>query len=225
MKTTQEQSGNQSRNYNLKKLETEFIRTSVYDEFMDLKNQYQFQLFHLTVTWQAIYNLKPHEWGLKNHISTKEGILNDQFQRFYIRNLVPYLIDKRRLGTNNRPIQPIAVCFIEDPKKKNYQKNQKSIRHFGNREDLHHHCLIAAKGMATERLLLLCGTDTLEPHFQEHDRSNSDEYKCIYSSDLKEIVNTKIQVPYPNKKLWKFREETMLKFNYPINYDRLGQCN
>lgn len=207
-----------SNKYNLRKIETNHIRNQIYDEFMNLKNCHQFKLYHLTVTWQQTYKLNPYEFGLTNHLASKEVVLNDQFTRFYIRNLVPYLIDRRRVGTSNRHLQPIAVCFLEDSD----CERKKSVKHFGNRESLHHHCLIAAKDGSELRLKHLSGVDTFKNHFRFFDRSNSDEYKCIYSSDLKEITNTEVQVDYPSKKLWKFREKTMLKFNYPIDYDRLN---
>ncbi len=194
--------------YDLQVLETNFLRSKVEDDFKSLKEKYEFQLFHLTITWLRT----------QHDLNTKK--MNKQFEQFYTRNLIPYAISKRRVSSSNRRLQPIAVCFIEDGKDEN-----KNIRHKGNCALLHHHCIIAAKGIAASNLTALCGTNTIKPKLMILDRSNCDNFEYICTSDLKEITNPSVQLYYPSKNLWKFKEESMLRFNYPFCEDIIDSFN
>lgn len=199
-----ERSRTKTNTYILKELETNFIRDKVQNDFLTLKNQYQFYLFHLSITW------------IKTHIADNPDSVNQEFRRFYLGNLVPEMINERRLGSGNRPKQPIAVCFIEegDPRNKN-------LNHSGNCLLLHHHCLIAARHESASRLYSLSGVNTLKPYFEIKNKHTCIAYKFICTSDLKEIKNPDIQLRYASKNLWKFREESMLRFNYPIDWEKL----
>lgn len=204
MNQTLERSGTKSNAYLLKVLETTFIRDKVQDDLSTLKNQYQFQLFHLSVTW------------IKTDYPQTIRSVNKKFIYFYARNLVPDLIQERRMISRNRHIQPISVCFVEegDPSNKN-------LNHPGNCLLLHHHCLIAARDETASRLNSLCGLNTLKSHFRSRLKNYSNAFQSICTSDLKEITNPDIQLDYASKNLWKFREESILRFNYPINFESL----
>lgn len=201
MNETLERSRTKSNAYLLKELETTFIRNKVQDDFLTLKNQYQFHLFHLSVTW------------IKTYLADDPESVNKEFLLFYTRNLVPDLIQERRINSRNRHIQPIAVCFVEegDPENKN-------LNHPGNCLLLHHHCLIASRDETALRLHSLCGLNTLKPHFQSRSKNDCSAFHFICTSDLKEITNSDVQLRYASKNLWKFREESMLRFNYPIDW-------
>ncbi len=186
--------------FDLQVLETNFLRSKVANDFKSLKNKYKFQLFHLTVTWLST----------QHDLNTNK--MNKQFENFYLRNLIPYAISKRRVNSSNRRLQPIAVCFIEEGNDEN-----KNLRNKGNCALLHHHCIIAAKGTAASNLNALCGTNTIKSKLMILDRSNCDNFKYICTSSLKEIVNPTVQLHYPSKNLWKFKEESMLRFNYPVS--------
>jgi hypothetical protein len=194
-----------SNTYILKELETNFLRSKVQNDFLTLKNQYHFKLFHLSVTW------------IKTLIADEPESVNKDFFHFYTRNLVPELIQQRRLESSNRHLQPIAVCFVESGDSKN-----KNLNHSGNCLLHHHHCLIAARGESASRLLSFCGLNTLRPYFENRKKNASCSYQFICTSDLKEIANPDIQLRYASKNLWKFREESMLRFNYPIDYEKLS---
>jgi hypothetical protein len=199
-----ERSRTKTNTYVLKELETNFLRDKVQNDFLTLMNQYKFHLFHLSVTW------------IKTYLADDPKSVNQEFSRFYRGNLVPELIQERRLGSGNRPKQPIAVCFIEEGDTRN-----KNLNHSGNCLLLHHHCLIAARHETASRLHSLSGVNTLKSHFTNKKKNDCIAYLFICTSDLKEITNPDIQLRYASKNLWKFREESMLRFNYPINWERL----
>lgn len=200
-----EQSRTKSNQYLLKVLETNFIRDKIQNDFLTLKNRYKFHLFHMTVTW------------IKTPIPGDISSLNNDFLRFYTRNLVPDLLQERRINSKNRIFQPIAISFIEDGDAKN-----KNLMHPGNCQSLHHHCLLAARGKSAARLLALSGVNTLKPYFLKKQKNPCNAYQFICTSDLKEISNPDVQLRYASKSLWQFREETMLRFNYPIDYEKLN---
>lgn len=199
-----EQSRIKSNQYLLNVLETNFIRDKIQNDFLTLKNRYKFQLFHMTVTW------------IKTPIPGDVSSLNNDFLRFYTRNLLPDLIHERRINSKNRIFQPIAISFIKDGDPQN-----KNLMHPGNCQSLHHHCVIAARGKFAARLLSLSGINTMKPYFLKKQKNSCNAYQFICTTDLKENSNPDVQLRYASKGLWQFREETMLRFNYPINYEKL----
>ena len=193
----------------LKKIENNYIRNKVSNDFMELKNSYGFKLFHLTITWN------------QTHQEENPRLLNKDLNSLYRLYLVKYATNLNRMSKNNRHIQPIFVSIIDEGQDKN-----KSI--IGNCKKLHHHCLIAAKNKVAMRLISLCGTNTikgmchdLDSLYSKNKSNNFKIYNAICSTDLKEITNDEVQTRYPTKTLYKFDQEFMIKFNYPIDFDNI----
>jgi hypothetical protein len=191
----------------LKKIENIHIRDKVSKDFMELKSLHDYKLFHLTITWN------------KTHLDENPRHLNNDLNTLYRYYLVKYATNVNRISKNNRHIQPIFVSFIDE----GVDQNKSS---FGNCKKLHHHCLIAANNETVTRLMSICGKDTIKDMCQDLDflysrnkdgKSNNFKiYEAICSTDLKEITNDEIQTRYPSKTLYKFDEEFMMRFNYPI---------
>jgi hypothetical protein len=210
----------------LKRLEIDFIRQKVSSDYLRLKDEHNFKLFHLTITWN---NWKTSRYKSLEEVLSDESLernqlnqLNRDLNALYRHHLVKYACDVNRISKNNRHIQPIFVSFIDEGSESNKLSSS-------NCNKLHHHCLVAARDETAQRLLSLCGENTLKPMCAQQDiqfrksssRSTTDfrVYDAICTTDLKEITNDEVQTRYPSKMLDKFDEQYMLKFNYPIDFD------
>jgi hypothetical protein len=200
----------------LKKLENIHIQDKVSNDFMELKSKYNYKIFHLTITWN------------KTHLQENPSHLNDDFINLYFKYIIKFATNVKRISKNNRHLQPILVSFIDEGKDQN-----KSLT--ANCKKLHHHCLIAATDKTAERLESLCGLNTVKPMcerldvlYPEKNEVLAREFKifnAVCSSDLKLITNDEIQTRYPSKTLFRYDEQYMLRFNYPIDYDTLSSTS
>ena len=193
----------QSNNYALKILETTFIRSKVHADLLTLQDHYQHQLFHLTITWINALG------------SDDPAYVNQTFTPFYIQELCPYLLQVHRANRFNRYLQPVTAAFIEtgDPSNKNRQ---------GNCALLHHHVLIAAKGSVAQRLHSICGLNTLKKALVPSGKNRRRQHLYadqVCTSDLKQITNHDVQIPYASKHLWHSGLDATLTFNYPVPWE------
>lgn len=198
---------NQSNNYALKVLETTHIRSNIYADLLTLQDQYQHQLFHLTVTWINALG------------SDDPAYVNQTFTRFYIQELCPYLLQVHRATKFNRYLQPVTAAFIESGK-----KSKKNQNHQGNCALLHHHVLIAAKGSVAQRLHSICGLNTLKKALVPPGKNRRKQHLYadqICTSDLKQITHHAVQIPYASKHLWQSGLGATLTFNYPVPWEML----
>lgn len=192
----------------IKKIENIHIQDKVSGDFIELKSKYKFKIFHLTIDW------------IKTNLQENSKHLNNDLNKLYKLYLVKYACNVNRISKNNRHIQPILVSFIDKGKDQNKTKTS-------NCKKLHHHCLIAARDDTAERLEHLCGLNTIKtmcqaldalyPHNNLKDAYKFKIYNMIASSDMKLITNDEVQTRYPSKSLYKYDEENMLMFNYPVN--------
>ena len=196
-----------SNTYTLKVLETNWFRSKVFSDLMTLQDQYQHHLFHLTITW------------ISNLGTECPDYLNQTLTRFYLQELCPYLLQVHRVSKFNRQLQPTAIAFIESGTVEN--KNQ---HHPGNCALLHHHILLAATGQVSQRLLSICGQNTLKKALLPRTKTQQKKFRyvdLICTSDLKQITNPVVQIPYASKDLWASRLDSTLRFNYPVPWEDL----
>jgi len=197
----------------LKKIENIHIQNKVSSDFIELKLTHNYKLFHLTITWN------------KTHLNENPKYLNNDLNTLYRLFLVKYASNVNRISKNNRHIQPIFVSFIDEGNEENKSSTS-------NCQKLHHHCLIAAIDKTAERLESICGENTIKPMCQRLDelypRKNLTNakpfqvYDAICTTDMKLITNDEIQTRYASKTLYKFDEESMMMFNYPIDYKTIS---
>jgi hypothetical protein len=197
----------------LKKIENIHIQNKVSSDFIELKSLHDYKLFHITITWN------------KTHLDENPRYLNNDLNNLYRHYLVKYASNVNRISKNNRHIQPIFVSFIDEGNDKNKSSTS-------NCQKLHNHCLIAAIDKTAERLESICGENTIKPMCQKLDvmypRKNTNKtqsfqvYDAICTTDMKLITNDEIQTRYASKTLYKFDEESMMMFNYPIDYKTIS---
>jgi hypothetical protein len=197
----------------LKKIENIHIQNKVSSDFIELKSAHNYKLFHLTITWN------------KTHLDENPRYLNNDLNTLYRHYLVKFAANVNRISKNNRHIQPILVSFIDEGNDEN-----KSLT--SNCQKLHHHCLIAAIDKTAERLETICGENTIKPMCNRlevlYPRKNVNKinsfkvYDAICTTNMKSIKNDEIQTRYASKTLYKFDEESMMMFNYPIDYKSIS---
>lgn len=196
--------------YNLRRETNEFFRTK-YPALMKILAENDYTIYHLSVTWQ------------NNSQANIETEANKNFSRFYLRNLVPLVIEQSRINKRNLNIQPICVACLDKSKDFVSQRESSMLLPKSHQKcaSIHHHCLIAARDIAQINLDKMCGTNTIKQAFKDDlarrkktsysETPENNLWTKLCSTDLKNVT-AEIQYDYPFKNQCYF-EELPLTFN------------
>lgn len=172
----------------------EVIRTvqDYVNNLLRLNRQYRYDLHSLTVTW------------IKTPFCHVPDCVQKDFNRLYLRVLLPYMTNKVKFTSKSYATQPICIATVEsgDPTNKGT----------GNQASLHNHGVIAARGLVSQRLKSLSDSDIKE----ELTRFCTSTLKkrrleeatillsFISSIEVKRVTNYQMQTEYPFKQSGKF---------------------
>lgn len=151
------------------------MKWSLLDYFESLQNT-GYAIFHMTTTY------------IVPDINQKYA--NRIYTDFYLKNLVPYLMNSRRITTRYKLEQPICYSFIDEPDRQS--------------TGLHHHSIIASSDRTYQGILSLCGNGTL-----------SQFHRQIKTSDLKRCDYKRIIYAAKDSMLRKYPDYLAFGFNNP----------
>ena len=192
--------------YVTKQFENIRIVQDFVNNLLRLKYQYHYDLFHVTVTWK------------KTPFCYLPACVQKDFNRFYLRVFLPYLMNQHRLDKSSYNKQPICLAAVESGSKNNNETS--------NQADLHNHCIIACRGIVSARLIRFhSNSPALFNALKESIRSERSAKKRQVANDLLSYIvaivvvpvrNDEIQTSYPFKKFGLFSEYVS---QFPENID------
>jgi hypothetical protein len=174
----------------------EVIRTiqNYSNNLLHLHNYFRYDLYHLTITW------------VRTPLCDVPECVQKDFNRLYLRVLLPYMTNKVKFSKKSYATQPICIASVE---RGGIQEST-----VGNQASLHNHGIIAARGLVSERLKSLSESNlrqelirfcrlTLKKRRLEEALTLLD---FVSSIQVKKVTNIKSQVTYPFKQLGQFSE-------------------
>jgi hypothetical protein len=178
------------------------IRTiqNYYNNLLLLRNHYKYDLFGITVTW------------LKKEIANGPDCVKGDFCRFYVRVLLPFLIDDKRFDRSSFAQQPICVATVESGKDGHKPSPKK-----GNQANLHNHGIIASKYLVSSNLIRLLDANDPKKILRDYVKKSFIKKKKDDALDIinhicsmkvvrvtKDPIEQKKQIEYPFKQFGKF---------------------
>jgi hypothetical protein len=184
----------QSLNYVTKAFEV--IRTiqNYTNNLLLLQNHYRYDLYLLTVTW------------IQTPFCNVPDSVQKDFNRLYLRVLLPYMTNKVKFSSKSYANQPICIASVE--------KGNGIDSSIGNQASLHNHGIIAARGLVSGRLKSLSQSNLKSElmRFCNSTLKNRrlEEAKTLLSFlssiQVKKVTEPRLQIAYPFKQLGQFYE-------------------
>ena len=164
------------------------------NNLLTLQNYYRYDLYLLTVTW------------IQTPFCNVPDSVQKDFNRLYLRILLPYMTNKVKFSRKSYATQPICIASVE--------RGGVEDSNIGNQASLHNHGIIAARGLVSGRLRSLSESNlkselmsfchsTLKNRRLEEARTL---LSFVSSIQVTKVTEPRIQVAYPFKQLGQFYE-------------------